>query len=119
MAAVLSVYPLPIVEECCDPRVGLASKVIFFSIAELTDWLARRLEFYQSVAAYQRPPAARQIEAGPVTADQCRNLMAEVAEALRANNTRSPLDTLLDQRADMRRLRIEEVIRHAYGDDPK
>lgn len=117
VAAVLSVYPLSIVEECCDPRIGLASTINFFSIKDLTDWLTTRLELYQSLAAYQRPPSPRQIESGPITGEQCRNLMAEVGEALRANNSRSPLDILLDQRAEMRRLRKEEIYRAAYGDN--
>jgi hypothetical protein len=113
---VLGQYPLGIAQECADPIVGIASKVEFLSIKALIDWCEGRLSFYRALAAYVKPPEPRQIEPGPITAEQCENLMAKVAEVLRANTQRSPLDMLIDQRTKARRLRIEEIYRTAYGE---
>jgi hypothetical protein len=114
IAAVLAQYPPSVADECADPRRGIARKAEFLSVKAVVEWCEARLEYYQAIAAYRGPPPTRlQIEAGPVTAEDCGNLMAKVGEALRANNTRSPLDTLLKQVADARRLRIEEVMRTA------
>lgn len=112
---VLEQYPLAIGQECADPVRGIASKVEFLSLKSLGDWCEARLEFYRALAAYREPPPSRllQIEPGPITAEQCQNLMAKVGEVLRANTVRSPLDTLLKQASDARRLRIEEVLRMA------
>lgn len=114
---VLEQYPLGVAQECADPIAGISSKVEFLSLKAIMDWCERRLELYKSLASYVRPPEPRQIDAGPITAEQCQNLMAEVAKVLRANTAKSPLDQMLDQVAKARRLRIEEVARHAYGDD--
>lgn len=111
---VLEQYPLAIGHECADPVRGIASKVEFLSLKAISEWCTARLEFYQALASYRGPPAPRlQIEPGPITAEQCQNLMAKVGELLRANTERSPLDTLLKQASDARRLRIEEVMRVA------
>lgn len=114
---VLEQYPLGVGHECADPVVGIARKVEFLSLKSLGEWCDRRLDFYRSLARYVKPPERPQIEAGPISAEQCENLMAKVGEVLRANTAKSPLDTLLDQVAGARRLRVEEVARHAYGDD--
>lgn len=113
VAQVLERYPVGIGMECADPSRGLAAKVEFLSIKVLVDWCEARLSFYRSIAAYVRPPAPRQIEPGPISAEQCQNLMAKVAEVLRANTKPSPLDNLIKQVSDARRLRIEEIIRTA------
>jgi hypothetical protein len=52
ITGVLSQYPLGLVEECVDPRCGIARKVEFLSIKSLVDWLDRRLAFYRSLASY-------------------------------------------------------------------
>jgi len=114
---VVEQYPAGIGQECADPVRGIAAKVEFLSIKSLVEWCDKRVEFYRSLANYRELPPARQIEAGPITAEQCENVMAKVAEALRANNTRSPLDKLHAQVADARRLRIEEVLRVAEGEE--
>jgi len=117
---VLGQYPPAIGQECVDPVHGIVAKVEFLSIKSLVDWCEARLSFYRTIAAYvprATPPPGRQIEAGPITKEQCDNLMAKVAEVLRANTTLSPLEKLLNEVTDARRLRIEEVYRAAYGDD--
>lgn len=111
IASIFSNYPLGLVDECCDPTRGIARKVEFLSVKALIDWLDERLTFYRALERYVPPPVRPQLEAGPVTAEDCGNLMAKVAEELRASNKRSPLDEMHRQVADARRLRIEEVLR--------
>ena len=54
----LSTYPAGLVAECVDPRVGVARKIKFLSIAELVEWLDERRAHYETLAAYKpRPPA--------------------------------------------------------------
>mgnify|MGYP001573326746 FL=1 len=53
---VLEQYPLGLIEECADPRCGIACKVEFLSVKSLTDWLENRLAFYVSVARYVERP---------------------------------------------------------------
>jgi hypothetical protein len=63
VARILVEYPLGIVEECIDPRVGLASKIEFLSLHALKVWLDERLTFHQSLAAYvePKPPIKRKL----------------------------------------------------------
>src|SRR5215831_17290231 len=60
VAAVLAQYPLGVVCECVDPVHGIARKLKWLSIAELSDWLDERLDYYRLVAATSphepRPP---------------------------------------------------------------
>lgn len=52
IAAVLSQYPLGLVQECVDPRVGAARAIKFLSVADLVAWLDHRLEFHQVLARH-------------------------------------------------------------------
>lgn len=52
VAAVLSTYPPGLVQECCDPRTGLARRGDFLSIGRLCEWLDTRLANYRTIAAY-------------------------------------------------------------------
>lgn len=53
VAAVLQQYPLGLVRECVDPRIGVPRKIKFLSVAELAEWLDDRLEFHRTLAAYE------------------------------------------------------------------
>ena len=59
VAAVLSQYPLGVIEDCADPRIGIARKVEFLSVKSLVEWCDARLAFYQGLAAYVAPPSKR------------------------------------------------------------
>lgn len=116
IAAVLSKYPHALVDECVDPRVGAATKIEFLSIASLTAWCDRRLEHYQALAQWKQPALpAPQLPDDPLMAERVRGLLVELADALR-HKAPSPLDQLQEERAQARKLRIEEVMRHAYGE---
>lgn len=55
IAAVLAQYPLGLVEECCDPRRGLARSIEFLSVKAIVEWCDTRLAFHQALAAYVAP----------------------------------------------------------------
>lgn len=59
IAAVLAQYPLGVVEECADPRKGIARKSEFLSVKALVDWCDARLAFYQGLASYAGTPVVR------------------------------------------------------------
>lgn len=68
IAAALAAYPLGLVQECADPRRGLARKVEFMSVKSLTEWCDDRMKFYETLASYQQRP---QIAARPeLTVDE-------------------------------------------------
>lgn len=52
IAGVLAQYPLGLVEECVDPRRGVARSAEFLTIAAIVDWCDVRLAFYQALASY-------------------------------------------------------------------
>lgn len=58
VADVLEQYPLGLVEECCDARIGLARKVEFLSIKSLADWLDQRGAHYAALSRWQPPRLA-------------------------------------------------------------
>jgi len=82
IADVLEQYPLGLVEECADVRVGIAKKVEFLSIKSLTDWLDNRLTFYQSLASFvPRAPALPERE---FTIQECSQGLAAMRGLKRA-----------------------------------
>lgn len=110
IAAVFSQYPAQVVHDALDPRSGIARAVDWLTLKGLSDWCDRKLELYQALAGYQPPePAPPPPEPGPISAETIERVLAEV----RDSRTPSPLDVMLEKRARMRRLRIEEVMRRA------
>ncbi len=102
IAAVLSQYPLGIVQECADPRSGVARKVKFLSVAELVEWLDDRLENHRALASYKpRPPA---LPAPVFTEEHKATMRAKLTELFRWLGSRmDPVDKLKRQhRAEQR-----------------
>ena len=61
LASVLAQYPLGLVHECVDPRRGLAREREFPpTVACVVEWCDRRLQFHQTVAAFNGLPARRE-----------------------------------------------------------
>ncbi len=53
IAAVLAGYPLGVVEECCDPRTGLArSREFPPTVAVVVEWCDKRLLYHRQWAVY-------------------------------------------------------------------
>lgn len=62
IGAVLAQYPAGLVEECCDPRHGLArSREFPPTVAAVVEWLDKRLAHHRAMAKY-RPPAPKPVE---------------------------------------------------------
>jgi len=82
VAAVLSLYPFDVVRECVDPRYGIARKLKWLSIAELSDWLDERLDYYRLVAAtspHEPRPALQPPPASPEMAARLQALVQKIA----------------------------------------
>jgi hypothetical protein len=94
IASVLSQYPLGLVTECADPRVGVVRKLKFLSIAELVEWLDARLAYHQVLARHvPRLPALP----APVFSEEhkatMREKLLELVRGLMARS-RDPIDEL-------------------------
>lgn len=96
IAAVLSQYPLGLVRECCDPRTGVARTAKFLSVAELVEWLDRRLEHHRALAAHKpRPPA---LPAPTFTEEHKATMRAKLTELFRWLGGRAdPIDKLKNE----------------------
>lgn len=63
IATVLAGYPLGVVEECCDPRTGLArSREFPPTIAAVVEWCDARTVHHQRWAAYVPVKVTRQYD---------------------------------------------------------
>jgi hypothetical protein len=73
LACVLAQYPLGLVQECVDPRRGLAREREFPpTVACVVDWCDRKLAWHQAVAAYQgRAGAAGEAPMPPASEAEC------------------------------------------------
>lgn len=81
LAAVLAQYPLGLVQECCDPRKGLARTREFPpTVAALVEWCEKRLEWHSTVARYVPPKRIERVE--PVLSETERATMRERVGAL-------------------------------------
>jgi len=116
IGAVLAQYPFGLVRECVDPRVGLAKHREFPpTVACLTEWLDKRLAWYQAFASHQPRPAiaAPVMPSDPEMAARVASMLTDLAAQLRASAGRSPLEEMISKVASARRLRLEEIARHA------
>lgn len=89
IASVMAQYPLGLIQECADPRVGIARKCEFLSVAKLVAWLDDRLAFHQAMASYERRRNDREYGSDMTDADRkaasefLTQLAAEIAERSR------------------------------------
>lgn len=118
LAAVLAQYPLGLVQECVDPRVGLARAREFPpTVAAVVEWCDKRLEWHRAIAQHQpRQPAPPELPDDPAMAEKAGKFLDEVGALLKANNKPSPLEQLLEQRAEMRSERLKYAIARARGE---
>lgn len=55
LAAALTGYPLGVVQECCDPRVGLArSREFPPTVAAIVDWCDRRVTYHRGMVKWAK-----------------------------------------------------------------
>ncbi len=63
LGAVLAQYPLGVVQECVDPRVGLAREREFPpTVACLVEWCDKRLKYHTAMASYVPLPVRKEQE---------------------------------------------------------
>jgi hypothetical protein len=72
LACVLAQYPLGLVQECVDPRRGLAREREFPpTVACVVDWCDRKLAWHQAVVGYQGRSSIAQDEALMPSEEEC------------------------------------------------
>lgn len=121
IAAVLAGYPLGIVNECCDPRVGLVRTPRDFppNAGHVAQWCDERLEHYRVLAAWRpRALSPPELPDNPEMAARAQAIYNDLVAAFRDTN-RSPLDMLLDKRAQMRRESIDRILGYAARVAPR
>lgn len=101
IAATLAAYPPGIVQECCDPRKGLARTREFPpTVAAIIEWCDLRLAHHIAVAAYQgnaRPREVIEEQISPEQKSAFGGLLNGLLDKLRFRNApipRTPLDQL-------------------------
>lgn len=109
LAAVLAQYPLGLVHECCDPRVGLArSREFPPTVAALVEWLDKRIDWHTKLAAHKPPlllPSEERVE--PIMSEAERETMRERVGALFAG--------LLASFKERQRVQYEAATRRIFG----
>ena len=87
LGATLAQYPPRIVNECVDPRAGLARKREFPpTVASIVEWCDARLAHYEALAKYEareKPPEREFTEEDRVIA---RKFLADLAEELKGRH---------------------------------
>jgi hypothetical protein len=78
LAATLAQYPLGVVQECCDPRVGLVRGREFPpTVAAIVEWCDRRLTYHRGMVKW-----GQNIVEEPAFSDEHRKTMLERLKAL-------------------------------------
>jgi hypothetical protein len=78
LAAAFAAYPLGVVEECADPRVGLArSREFPPTVAAIVEWCDRRLTYHRGMVKW-----GQNIVEEPAFSDEHRKTMLERLKAL-------------------------------------
>lgn len=110
VASVLMKYPQGLVDEVCDPTRGLALKEKFMSIDALYAWCEARKADFTEIAF----PKVPQLEppSDPTMGARVAAFFKGIGDMIRAKAP-SPLDELQEQRAEARKLRLDEVKRLA------
>ena len=79
LAAALAEYPLGVVQECCDPRTGLAQKREFPpTVACIVEWCDQRVKYHTGMVKWGKQRANPE----PVFSDEHRKTMLERLRSL-------------------------------------
>jgi hypothetical protein len=105
ISAVLAQYPLGVVNECCDPRTGIARTAKFLSVAELVEWLDERLKYRLRMADHIPRPLAPPVPA--FTEEHKATMRAKIAELFHWMAGRP--DPISKMKTDWRKLRAPTV----------
>ena len=80
LAAALAAYPLGVVQECCDPRIGLAQKREFVpTVAAIVEWCDKRVIYHRGMMKW-----GERIKPEPEFSDDHRKgMLARLQELMR------------------------------------
>jgi len=83
IAATLANYPLGIVQECCDPRKGLARTREFPpTVAAIIEWCDTRRAYHNAVASYQGRAKPVEVVETPMSPEQKKSFGEMLRETL-------------------------------------
>jgi hypothetical protein len=98
IGATLAAYPPAVVNECVDPRIGLARKREFPpTVASVVEWCDARLSYYQALARYEAREVKPEREFSDADRALAKRFLADLAAELRARNPGSPVASMLVQ----------------------
>src|ERR1700680_3779899 len=81
IAKTLEKYPLGVVEECCDPTVGLASTREFIpTVAAVTEWCERRVKRHQGAIKHGELEAELRREEVVFTPDHRKTMLGRLRD---------------------------------------
>lgn len=76
LGAVLADYPLGVVEECCDPRSGLARTREFPpTVQSVIEWCDKRVKQHQGAIIWARKEAGKQAESDRFTPEYRQSML--------------------------------------------
>ncbi len=85
IGATLAKYPAAIVEECVDPRAGLALEREFPpTVKSVADWCDARVAHYDALAKYEARPQVQEREFTEEDRVKARQFLADLAVELEA-----------------------------------
>ncbi len=80
-----------IIDECCNPRTGMARKREFPpTVASVVEWCDDRLEYYQVLAAYEAKAREADREFTDEDRARAKQFLRDLAAELKARNPASP-----------------------------
>lgn len=92
LGATLAQYPLAVVQECVDPRGGLARKLRFPpTVADVVEWCDSRLAYYRAMATYQPREQKPDREFTDEERRLAREFLANLAAELKSRHLRAAL----------------------------
>ena len=83
LAAALSNYPLGVVQECCDPRVGLArSREFPPTVACIVEWCDVRVKRHRGAIIHAKQEAAAKVEKRQYTDEHGQTMLQRLSKLM-------------------------------------
>lgn len=84
LAAVLAQYPLGVVQECCDPRTGLArSREFPPTPAAIVEWCDRRVTYHRGMVKWGERSGAQRAEETRFSDDHRKSMLDRLQSLMR------------------------------------
>lgn len=83
LAAALAAYPLGLVQECCDPRTGLAKTREFPpTVQSINEWCDRRLAYHRGAIKHGEIKAAEAADEAKFTDDHRKSMLGRLQDLM-------------------------------------